>query len=147
MLLRGPVRRSTSCFGTSSVVQSAGSGFGSFDSVYRQFEPRSLLSVTYLNEAHNDPLQIVIEGGIAAFALLLLFLSWWFRRAAEVLVRPRGRRPALERGALIVMLLLMLSSLVDYPLRTSLLAALFAFCAVELARGHLRGPSPAERQD
>ena len=39
-------------------------------------------------------------------------------------------------------LILMLSSLVDYPLRTPLLSALFAIACVELARSNRRAEGP-----
>lgn len=111
-----------------------GAGFGAFDSVYRQFEPNALLSTIYMNQAHNEPLQLVIEGGIAAAALLGLFLAWWGRtawRAART--APSARRRTLAAAAATVTVILMVSSLVDYPLRTPLLGALFAVACVELA--------------
>lgn len=111
-----------------------GAGFGSFDSVYRQFEPDALLSTIYLNQAHNEPLQLAIEGGFPAIALLLAFVVWWTRISARLL-RRGGASPkrGLPRAAAVVTALLMISSLVDYPLRTPLLASLFAFCCVEMA--------------
>jgi O-antigen ligase len=112
-----------------------GSGFGSFDSVYRQFEPNALLSTSYLNQAHNEPLQLLIEGGIPAVALLALFLGWWVRAGTAVVAGQRFASPGLARASLVVSILLMVSSLVDYPLRTALLAALFTSCCVELAIG------------
>jgi len=47
-----------------------GSGFGSFEEVYHIFEPDGLLQPDYINQAHNDWAQIVIEGG--ALAVLLV---------------------------------------------------------------------------
>ncbi len=111
-----------------------GAGFGAFDSVYRRFEPNALLSTIYMNQAHDEPLQLAIEGGVAALALLALFLIWWARttwRAARS--APSGRRRAMAAAATTVTAILMASSLVDYPLRTPLLGALFAVACVELA--------------
>lgn len=112
-----------------------GSGFGTFDPVYRMVEPDSLLSTIYLNEAHNEPLQIAIEGGLPALLLLLLFLGWWAYAVANA-VRPRVPNP--RRAVAIAMaaatLIMMLSSLVDYPLRTPLLSAIFALACIELVR-------------
>ena len=111
-----------------------GAGFGSFASVYPQFESDSLLSTIYLNQAHNEPLQLVIEGGLPAAIMVLLFVGWWVRTAAAI-VRRKGSASGrgLARAAVAVTALLMLSSAVDYPLRTPLLAALFAVCCVEMA--------------
>lgn len=119
-----------------------GAGFGAFDSVYRQFEPKALLSTIYMNQAHNEPLQLVIEGGVAALALLGLFLAWWGRtawRAARA--APSARRRTLAAAAATVTVILMVSSLVDYPLRTPLLGALFAVACVELALTADRRPA------
>ncbi len=119
---------------TAAAFFPTGAGFGAFDSVYRQFEPDALLSTIYLNQAHNEPLQLLIEGGIPALLLLLLFILWWARTSVAI-VRGEGEasRRSLPRAALVVTAVLMASSLVDYPLRTPLLAALFAFCCAEMA--------------
>jgi O-antigen ligase len=111
-----------------------GAGLGSFASIYPAFEPDALLSTIYLNQAHNEPLQLAIEGGLPALILLAIFLGWWLWTAAIVLMR-HGNVPnrGLARAAVIVTALLMLASLVDYPLRTPLLAALFAFACAEMA--------------
>ena len=111
-----------------------GAGFGSFDAVYRRFEPDSLLSTIYLNHAHNEPLELAIEGGVAALLLLAAFLLWWLDTARRTVSIPSKRRRALAWAAVVTGLLLMLSSLVDYPLRTTLLGGLFAAACVELAR-------------
>ena len=108
----------------------AGAGFGAFDSVYRQFEPDALLSTIYLNQAHNEPLQLAIEGGLPALVLLLVFVAWWARTAWRL---GRSRQRGLPRAAIVVTALLMVSSLVDYPLRTPLLAALFVVCCAVMA--------------
>lgn len=120
-----------------------GSGFGTFESVYRRFEPDSLLSTIYLNQAHNEPLQLALEGGIPALVLMLLFLAWW-ARAAFRSVRPRGSasRRALGIAMTATTLILMLSSLVDYPLRTPLLSGLFAIACIELVRSRDRADAP-----
>jgi O-antigen ligase len=120
-----------------------GTGFGTFDPVYRQFEPDSLLSTIYLNQAHDEPIQLAIEGGIPALLLLLLFLGWWIRSAARA-VRPResAARRALGIAMTASTLILMLSSLVDYPLRTPLLSGLFAIACVELVRSKRSAAAP-----
>jgi O-antigen ligase len=119
-----------------------GAGFGTFDPVFRSFEPDSMLSTIYLNQAHNEPLQLALEGGITALLLLLLFLLWWIRAVVRT-VRPRPSAPrrALGMAMAAVTLILMLSSLVDYPLRTPLLSSLFALACIELIRSKGRASS------
>jgi O-antigen ligase len=120
---------------TAKAFAPLGSGFGSFDSVFRRFEPRTLLSTIYMNEAHNEPLQLAIEGGAPALLLLVAFAVWWTLTATRVLGRGRstsGRALAIAWTATTV--ILMTSSLVDYPLRTPLLSVLFVLACVEMAR-------------
>lgn len=119
-----------------------GAGFGAFDPVYRRFEPDALLSTIYLNQAHNEPMQLAIEGGIPALVLLALFLAWWLNSVIRT-VRPResASRRALGMAMAAATLILMLSSLVDYPLRTPLLSGLFAIGCVELLRSKRRKSS------
>jgi hypothetical protein len=112
-----------------------GAGFGAFDTVYRRFEPDSLLSTIYLNQAHNEPVQLAIEGGVPALILLLLFLLWWTGASLRALLpQESGSRRAMGVAMASATLILMLSSLVDYPLRTPLLSGLFAVGCVELVR-------------
>ena len=112
-----------------------GAGFGSFDSVYRRFEPDALLSTIYLNQAHNEPLQLAIEGGVPALVLLALFIWWWFAAARGIAIADESvSRRTFGIAAGVVTVILMASSLVDYPLRTPLLGALFAFASVSMLR-------------
>ena len=125
-----------------------GAGFGSFDSVYRRFEPGGLLSTIYMNQAHNEPLQLAIEGGVAALALLAGFALWWLWTAPRVLLRASSvQSRALCIGWVTATAILMLSSLVDYPLRTPLLSALFVVACLEMGRASRRlaevRPAPA----
>ena len=106
-----------------------GSGFGSFADAYRAFEPSATLSLEYLNQAHNDPLQIIVEGGLGGLFLIVAFVVWLVARARYVLRPLVGSPPsevALARLGCIVILLCSLASFVDYPLRTPLIVSYFA---------------------
>lgn len=117
-----------------------GAGFGSFSDVYRRFEPDALLSTIYMNQAHNEPLQLAIEGGVPALVLLGLFVWWWAHTAiAVVRTRESVTRRTLGIAAIGMTMILMASSLVDYPLRTPLLGALFAVAAIMMMRA---APAP-----
>jgi hypothetical protein len=118
---------------TAQAFMPLGAGFGSFDTVYRQFEPDALLSTIYMNHAHNEPMQLAIEGGLPALVLLGLFLWWWVRTAMRVVRAdiPFKRR-AMATAAVVITAILMASSLVDYPLRTPLLGAIFAVACAEM---------------
>ena len=105
-----------------------GSGFGTFDPVYRIYEPYETLSPRYLNQAHNDLLDIAITGGLPALLIALVFLGWWAGRTYALLKgwNRRSDRAALGRLGALVILLLLAASLVDYPLRVPLLQVVFA---------------------
>jgi O-antigen ligase len=111
-----------------------GSGFGSFDSVYRGFEPDGLLNLSYMNQAHNDLVQLVIEGGLPAVFLLIAFMGWVARRAVAhwLSVRQLSDERLLGRLATIVVPCILLFSLADYPLRTPTIAVIFALSCLWL---------------
>ncbi len=115
-----------------------GAGFGSFDSLFRGFEPFDMLQVTYLNAAHNDLVQLVIEGGVGALALLGVFLIWWLSRTVA-LWRSADKSEAIAFGRLgsVMTGAIMLGSLFDYPLRTPLHAVVFAIAAAWMAHERL----------
>lgn len=96
-----------------------GAGFGSFEHAYRPYEASQWLRPEYVNNAHNDTLQWIIEGGLPAILIALGFALWLFRAAlaqwrARAKNGPRTRMAAMALG---VLLLLLLASALDYPLR------------------------------
>lgn len=113
----------------------AGSGFGTFQHVYHLFEDPAAIGPLFANHAHNDLLEFILEGGVAGGVLLLVFLLWFVRRVLQVWVFDRRRDP-LAQGAAIAAVIVLLHSLVDYPLRTEAIATLFAVCLAALARGN-----------
>lgn len=119
-----------------------GGGMGSFDRMFMIAEPDSLLGPRYLNEAHNDFLQIVIEGGVPAVALLICGAIW----LAVACVWIIAGRKVLQTAAIPAMwgiACLGMASVFDYPLRVPSLAALFAILVaiVSAVRFDLRSPS------
>jgi O-Antigen ligase len=112
-----------------------GTGFGSFVPVYASKERTEDLLSSYANRAHDDWAEFLLETGIPGVLVALLFLWWlgakavaiWKRRPADAL----DHHLALQRGATLVIALLLAHSAVDYPLRTTAMATLFAFaCAI-----------------
>lgn len=112
-----------------------GSGFGSFDATYRAFEPDSLLTQTYMNQAHNDLAQLFIEGGIFGVAILIWLLIWVTRRSMLHWKQAQRLSSARLMGRLgsVVVTLILAASLVDYPLRTPLGAVLLTIGLLWLA--------------
>ena len=113
-----------------------GSGFGTFEEIYRIFEPREALLPSYVNHAHDDWLEVLLEGGIFAAGLMVAFAAWFGIRGVKVWRTPadRGRvlDRALSRAATIGILLFLLFSIVEYPLRTTALSVVFAWLAALL---------------
>ena len=105
-----------------------GAGFGSFEEVYHIFEPVGLMEPIYVNQAHNDWVQLIIEGGIAALALVVA-AGWWFVRSLRRMGWDSRIAMVGQIFWLSLALILLFASLVDYPLRTPL----FQFCAAALA--------------
>ena len=118
-----------------------GSGFGSFDVLYKAVEPRALLGFTYLNHVHNDYIELVIEGGLAGVALLLAALCWFVARVIASFRRKNHPeeidcRIASAAGGTTVIALL--ASITDYPARTPIWMLVLAVCAVWLAGNNRR---------
>ncbi|WP_036293035.1 O-antigen ligase [Methylosinus sp. PW1] len=105
-----------------------GSGLGTFDRVYPLFEPTSMIVPAIVNHAHNDILELAMELGLVGVLLVLCWLAATLiaavRNFSETDTALRKERFA----ALIVVGLLFAHSTIDYPLRTSALAAIFAMC-------------------
>jgi O-antigen ligase len=117
-----------------------GSGFGSFDPVYRSYEPDDMLSIYYLNHAHNDLTELTLTGGLPALAVLATFLVW-AGSLAFAAFRPWSvatRDLLYARVGAITIAVFLLASLVDYPLRTPLASIVFTLACAWLGAMDLR---------
>ncbi len=125
-------------FAAALAHQPFGSGLGTFVSVYGLYEkPGDTLLDVYANHAHNDYLELWLETGWLGVALLAAFGMWFISAAVRVWRRPDRHRQRIDlllsRAASIAVALILLHSLVDYPLRTTALQSLLAFfCALLL---------------
>ncbi len=121
---------------TAQIYLPLGSGIGSFDAVYRSVEPLERLNSTFFNQAHNEYLETWLEAGWLGIGLILAFLIWYARRCWSVWTAPPSRKGDQQRAATIGIGVLLLHSIVDYPLRTVTLSVVFALCCglLELAR-------------
>ena len=113
-----------------------GSGVGTFVAVYPTFElPQDAISNAFVNHAHDDLLEVWLEGGAISLCLMAAFAAWFVLRAAKIWWRaPEDIRAIdllLARAATIAVPLIIAHSAVDYPLRTGAIMAVFAFsCAL-----------------
>lgn len=104
-----------------------GSGFGSFENVYYIHEKVEYLRPSYLNQAHNDLLQVVIEGGIASVLILATGLLWVIRLIVFIYRQKNGLSATLFWIS--ISLIMGLASATDYPLRTPTMQ-MFAVCLI-----------------
>ncbi len=120
-----------------------GAGLGSFQQIYQLREPANTVTEALVNHAHNDWLEVGLELGLAGLALGAAFLLW----LAREIVRARseeGSEGQLVRAALILISLLLIHSIWDYPLRTIALSALFGLsCGLTFEAP----PTPGERPE
>lgn len=120
----------------------AGTGLGSFEQVYRHYEDPSEVSSSYVNHAHNDYLELVLELGIAGLILIALFLGWWGLAVVKIWTSPLSTPFA--RAATVASAAVLAHSVVDYPLRTAAIACIFA-AAVALMAQQFRPAAVTER--
>src|SRR5690606_30995490 len=124
--LRQPLRQAT--LDVAAAHAPLGSGAGTFVPVFEQATSAELLMPNYVNHAHNEYAQWLLEAGLLAipamaFAAVALFA------AARALLRlpPPGRVPGV--CALLALLAIVGHSFVDYPLRTPAMLAVAAALA------------------
>lgn len=115
-----------------------GLGLGTFVHAYDEVGDAAADIPAYVNHAHDDYLELWLEGGIlavvvmvAAIAVLAIQLVWRLRRVSEE-GGQRGQQRGMEVGAAFALLLLLLHSIVDYPLRTLTIASFAALLAAVL---------------
>jgi O-antigen ligase len=106
-----------------------GSGFGTFALAYQQVEGLGHVTPLLVNAAHDDYLQLLIEGGAAALALVAALLVWLGLQVRRLLRAPSGRAGWF---ALAGLTLLLIHSAVDYPLRTEGLSTIFILLCLVL---------------
>lgn len=99
----------------------SGTGLGTFREVFEQAEPSALLKPTYLNRAHDDLLETVLESGILGLALAVAAVTAFLGRAWSIW---RTGGAPVERAGMMILALIGIASVGDYPLRTPLLQAL-----------------------
>ena len=118
-----------------------GSGFGTFRPTYEMFEPLDAVGMLYVNHAHNDYLQLAIEGGVAAILLIFAFIVAWLTNGWRAWTTMAGRDALLARLGFVIVLVVMLHSLVDYPARTVTLSMLAATGFALLVRFSAQSPT------
>ena len=122
-----------------------GFGSGGFVAAFQICEPLYLLGGAYLNRLHNDWLETALTFGVPSIILMLAGTIYYLRRSFVLWVRMDGQRPAVALGrmASIVIAILAVASISDYPLRTPAMAGFAALVLVWFAHA-CNEPSPFE---
>jgi O-antigen ligase len=131
----------------------AGTGMNTYDTAMLMYE--SIEADTYAEEAHNDYLQLVAEGGLLVAGASALMLALLARELVRRFREDAGDPMAFQIrvGAVTGLLAVGLQELVDFPLQLPGNTALFAvLCAIAirkeepLAAARIRGSGARPRQ-
>jgi len=109
-----------------------GFGPGSFAVSFQTLEPVALLDGFYLNRLHNDWLETGLAFGIPGIIFMLLGVLYYLHRTFLLWIRMDGERSAVSLGrmASIILAILGIASVSDYPLRTPAMAGFAALVLV-----------------
>ena len=124
-----------------------GSGVGTFADIYPRYEDPASVETTYVNHVHSDYIEILLETGVPGLILVALFLFWWGGRLVAIWRSPNVDQFA--RAATIASAAILAHSLVDYPLRTAAISAVFAMCLALMAqprRGTIAEPTRGDQK-
>jgi O-antigen ligase len=115
--------------------------------IYRRYEDPNVVEREWLNHVHSDYIELVLEVGVLGIAVLIVFLLWWLSRAVRIW---RAEKPDyFARAATVASGAILAHSVVDYPLRTAAISALFAVCCALMAepRSRVRRDAAVTRND
>ena len=131
-----------------------GSGMGTFVPIYQMFEKPEVAGSTYMNRAANDYLELLLEAGAAAVVMFLLFIAWFAVRSVKIWRRSPHREKtvdafdlSLARAGTVIVATLLLHSIVDFPLRTTAMMAVFAFACAVMVDPVVAPPMTTRRRD
>jgi O-antigen ligase len=119
-----------------------GSGIGTFQEVYRTREDPAGVDRFYMNHTHGDYLELALETGLPGLLLVLLFILWWLRRSIALWRNPEA--DPFAKAATIAIGAILAHSIVDYPMRTAAIGAVFAACCALIAEPRPRRSAVAE---
>ena len=119
-----------------------GWGLGTFTTVYPQF--RSFYTNLFVNAAHNDYLQVLVETGLIGFAAVIWFVAAVYRTGlGNISGWDRDCSRAVSLGALVGCTGLVVHSAFDFNLQIPANACVFYFmCAVAAHPASSTKPAP-----
>ncbi|MGK6353912.1 O-antigen ligase family protein [Sphingomonas sp. DT-207] len=124
-----------------------GAGGGVFEDLFITSEPIEWVKPTIMNHVHNDYVEMVIEYGLTGviallvLAVVILGSIWELRRLHD------RRAAAIRVAGAVIIALMALHSLVDYPLRRPATLAIFAVAIAMVLRRPDGVPSRPELRE
>jgi exopolysaccharide production protein ExoQ len=106
-----------------------GSGLGSFIPIFTSIERLEVVSDLLTNRAHNDYLELMLEAGIPGAVLFMVAVLQIGRAAWRGIGDSASAMRAQNFCSVIILVIIGLHSLIDYPMRSMSLAAIAAVCA------------------
>jgi O-antigen ligase len=103
-----------------------GSGMGTFVPAFTVVERLEVVTPSYVNRAHNDYLELLLEGGALSLLVLSCFAIFLLVRVGSMILARQEPRRSLGWCVAFSWLLLGLHSTVDYPLRNQLIMVIAA---------------------
>jgi O-antigen ligase len=116
-----------------------GAGFGAFGPVFARYTPAG--SASRWNHAHNDYVELLLEGGLVAAVLVIWLLVGFVRRVAESHRWKGGFSPA-RLGLLVGVVSLAVHAFLDFNHQVPANALLWVTCCALLVPG---APRHAQR--
>lgn len=118
-----------------------GAGPGAFSVIFQIHEPMRLLRGGYLNQAHNDYLDLYLTAGISGIGLAViavistLYLGWraFFSRKGD-----QSRNVVYGKVGAMMLLLVLLASISDYPLRVPTIACFVTIAMIWVTKESFR---------
>lgn len=122
-----------------------GTGLGAFAVVYTRYDSRN--GLYRLEQAHNDYLQVLSDGGIIGAALGLFFIVMLFRMGFARRESRDGFRSGVAIGALAGCFAVLVHSFFDFTLHTTSNALLFlVLAALATMNGRVEQPTAPRRR-
>jgi len=111
-----------------------GTGLGTYESVIPVYEDGSSVTSVFTAKAHNDFLQVWLEGGLIGLLILNWSIAWLLWRVFGVFTSiKKCSKKIVQRSACIALLIVLAHSFVDYPTRTPAIASLVTICVAMIA--------------
>jgi O-antigen ligase len=110
-----------------------GSGLGTFVEAYQQVPPEEGFWPKYINHAHGDYHELWLETGVPGAVLVLCFIGWfgWSSWRAWNGSNGNAARTLVARAASLSILMVVLHSYLDYPMRRTAILVVFGMaCAL-----------------